>query len=509
MQAPRFSWPFFALVGIVALATFLRLPHLRLVPAWYPDEGSNIAIAASLAQGESAYLAFGRSSFINGHPPLLYLGMAVLFRWLGVDILWARLLTVALGLLTLVLLYVVAERMGGPRVAWAAAAFYAIYPSAVVYNRMALTYNLIAPLYLLTLYAVWQASDASRRHNRWIAVAALCVGFALLTDWVAVGLLAFLVLALLFIRPKSLLWAVPLAVLPFLVWCGVTGLAAGKAFWQDLIFTFSRTNAALPIQVARIIFYRTTLEGDLWLTLGGLGLLLQGDRHARWLTAGLVGLSLLILVRNGPASGQASYFLIPLFPLAAWGMGVLLVKGVPVLIGQLETAWGSVFSRRSRLPRALNSLILFLLIIAPSLSMIAEGVWLDYRLYTSRFGETLADPVSAEQAADYVNDRTTSNDVVLVSPTIAWLIRAHAADFQMAVAATGQATAHFPADIPWDRFRFDPRLENAKYVIVDPLWRTWASDQMPEVAGMVKDIESHWKLETQIGSFEIYHHPDQ
>jgi 4-amino-4-deoxy-L-arabinose transferase-like glycosyltransferase len=168
---------------ILVTGALLRLRHLRAVPGWYPDEGSNIAIAASLAQGEQAYLAFGHSSFINGHPPLVYLEMALLFRWLGVDILWARLLTVVLGLLTLLLLYAVANRMCGRQVALLAAAFYALYPSAVVYNRLALTYNQLAPLYLLALYGLWQAAESGRR--RWIALAALCTGAALLTDLVA------------------------------------------------------------------------------------------------------------------------------------------------------------------------------------------------------------------------------------------------------------------------------------------------------------------------------------
>jgi hypothetical protein len=290
-------------------------------------------------------------------------------------------------------------------------------------------------------------------------------------------------------------------------------LWAGESFVQDLAFTFSRTGGSWPEQVVRVVFYRVALEGDLWLALGGLGLLLHDGRR-RWLPAGLFGISLLVFARNGPVFGQSSYFLIPLFPLVALGIGVLFDRCISVFAPQLNDAWrsGLVLLRlpprlRMRLATWMTGLILFLLLLAPLISMIAEGIWLDYGLYLARFGDTLADPVAAERVADHVNARTITGDVVLCSPTIAWLFDANVADFQMAIAATGKATRHFPADIPASRFRFDPRLENAAYVIVDPLWRGWGSAQMPDVGVMVEEVESGWVLEATYDQFDVYRNP--
>lgn len=499
------------LLVIVSLGGYLRLRCLRTLPGWYPDEGSWVAIASDLVQGRSGYMVFRDSSLIAGRPPLFHWLLAGLFSLAEPDILTARLLAVSWGLLTLILLYFVGRRMSGEREALLAAAFYAVYPAAVVYNRLALTYNQLAPLFVLTLYGLWQALESGRR--RWMVFAAACTGAAFLTDLAAISLVVFLALVVVLTHPRALLWVLPLALLPFVIWCGVMWLAAGESFVQDLIFTFSRTTASWPEQVAHVVFYRVTLEGDLWLALGGLGLFFCSGRR-RWLAAALFGLSLLIFARNGPVFGQASYFLIPLFPLAAWGMGVLFDQGISVLAPLLKSAWCSALARlrlsyrwRSRLATWITGLILFLLLLAPLISMIAEGVWLDYSLYLARFGNTLAEPAAAERVAAHVNARISSDDVVLSSPTIAWLFDADAADFQMAIAATGKVTRHFPADIPVSRFRFDPRLENATYVVLDPLWRGWASAQMPDVAAIVEEVETGWVLEVTVGHFEVYRNP--
>jgi len=180
------SW--LALLPILLLGAYLRFHHLATVPFWYPDEGSNIAIAADLAHDGLGYLAFGRSSFINGHPHLFYLLLAGLFRWMGVEFVWARFLSATCGLLALLLVYILARSLLNPRVALLAALFYAIYPAAVVYSRMAFTYNFLAPLYLLGLYTLHRYLDSDRL--TWLLLAALCAGLAPVTDLVGIGIVS-------------------------------------------------------------------------------------------------------------------------------------------------------------------------------------------------------------------------------------------------------------------------------------------------------------------------------
>ncbi|RLD11534.1 MAG: hypothetical protein DRI56_00965 [Chloroflexota bacterium] len=76
----------------------------------------------------------------------------------------------------------------------------------------------------------------------------------------------------------------------------------------------------------------------------------------------------------------------------------------------------------------------------------------------------------------------------------------------MAIAAEGKATKHFPADIPLERFAFDPRYTQARYVVIDPVWRNWAAANMPEVEAMIADVKK-WTLVFQSGEIDVYENP--
>jgi hypothetical protein len=120
--------------------------------------------------------------------------------------------------------------------------------------------------------------------------------------------------------------------------------------------------------------------------------------------------------------------------------------------------------------------------------------------------ELLIDPVSARDAADFINGATSEDDVVIASPGWAWLLRAHAADFQQAIAAAGHATPHFPGDIPPDRFAFDARLAQAKFVAIDNAWRNWAASRIPEVAEMMRQVKQ-WPQVWRAGDIAVYQNP--
>jgi hypothetical protein len=80
------------------------------------------------------------------------------------------------------------------------------------------------------------------------------------------------------------------------------------------------------------------------------------------------------------------------------------------------------------------------------------------------------------------------------------------ADFQMAAAAAGQSTVHIPDDLPPNRFAFDPRVPQARFVVVDNLWRNWAAVNIPAAAEMIRQVQA-WPLVLKAGEIEVHRNP--
>lgn len=500
---------------ILFLGVYLRFHQLRLIPAWASDEGSNIGIAYGLAQGKLEYFALGHSSFINGHPHLFYLLLAGIYRLANFDLVWARSLTALYGVVTIVLLYVVVRQMFNRTTALLAALIFAIYPHAVVYNRMAFTYNQLQPLYVMAYYLLWRY--LKDHDHKWLIYVSLCVTAALVTDWAATSLLAVLLIVVTVRTPRQLVWVIPLSLSALFVWGLVMWSVSGQPFLDDLAFTLSRVGGSPFEQIARIVLlYPAVLEWDVWLFAGGLGLFLIPKRLQRALALVLFYGLLLLTVRAGAASGIASYLLIPLFPFIALGLAVFINRIIPLLIREFEGDLDAALRGQPILQlwpqgwRVVRPVVVgvavFVVALSSLVAMLAEGLFLEYRLSTAHLAGTLADPTEAESVANFVNVNASADDVVLASPSILWLLHAQVADFQQAVAINGHKTQHYPAGIPRDRFLFDCSLENADFVVLDSLWRGWASQMMPEVAQIVTEVET-WPLALKAGDFEIYRNP--
>ena len=74
------------------------------------------------------------------------------------------------------------------------------------------------------------------------------------------------------------------------------------------------------------------------------------------------------------------------------------------------------------------------------------------------------------------------------------------------LAFEGIATENYGKGVPRARFVFQPSLENATFVIVDNLWRGWATQRMPVLQDYVRTVES-WPRVMQRGEFDVYRNP--
>ncbi len=480
----------------MALAAALRLGgDLAGNPGWYTDEGTHLDLVRHQLQGQVQYLAVGDSLLLFGRLPLFAWLLAGASRLAGLDITTLRALTAGLGALTVAALglglaFGQRRRPGGASaLAWLAAGALALAPSAVLYSRFGFSYNLLAPLVVIVLVGLWGYGET--RSRRWLAVAAAAVGLGLVSDLWAGVLLAPLAVIVLLRRPADLAWSLALAGAPFALYAAFQWSTAPAAFAFDLNYTLARLNR-IPLEQQLATLADNVVQvarQEPWLALGGLGLFALRPAALRRAAGLLYGLPVLALGRTVALYSLSTYYLIPLFPLAALGLGALIERGWD---------WAARW-RPARAALGVGALSAAVVALAVTVAQLRQG-------FTTPLDPFLVRAAEARAAADFVNAHSGADDLTLASPAVAWLLRGQVADFQMAAAAAGRATPHLPADLPAERFVFDPGFARARFVIVDDLWRNWAAVHVPEVDARLRDMDN-WPTVFRAGAVVVAANP--
>lgn len=501
---------------ILALATYLRFTNLADNPGWYTDEATHVDIARHLLRGEIRYMAINQSTLLFARPPLFHLLLSLLFRWLGEGLLTLRLLTAALGVASVGLLYVTARRSQGDRVfALLAALLLGIYPQAVLYSRFGFSYNLLVPLVLLSLLGLGEYLRSGGRG--WLALAALALGTGAVCDLMIVTLTPVLVLAILWKRWRDLIWNLPLLALPFGLYTALMLIHAPEAFLFDFGFTASRLSALSPFsQLANIALnYTTLISQDFWMLAGVIGLFMLRPARLRALCGLLLFVPLLIMGRSVALYSLSAYYMIPLMPFVALGVAALLRYGVPRLWGIIHDGVAAAAYVREVpanagrwLAGSAAALVLLLVVISPLVTSLALTLENVRGRYATAIDPFLINAEDARSVAAYVNARVAPDDLVIITPPVGWQINARIADFQMSVAYHGEDTPHLPGSTPHERYLFDPTYTRARYVIVDNLWRNWGAVIIPGGLRMLLDVET-WPLVYASGSIQVFENPQQ
>ena len=487
-----------ALILILILAAYLRWANLADNPGWYTDEATHLNIAQHLIQGRVQYLAINQSTLLVARPPLFELWLAVWLKFFGTGMLALRALTGLLGVISVALLYgVVSWTGGGRRPALLAALLLAIYPPAVLYSRFGFSYNLLTPLLWLTYLGLWRYLDGTKR-RRWLVLASLAIGFGAISDLWMFSLIIPALVVIAIRNWRDVLWSLALMLLPFGLYAAVELITAPHAFLFDLNFTLLRLNQIpLSDQLSTLANnYTMLLSQDSWLVLGLAGLWLLRPLRSQRLSLLLLIAPTVLLGRTVALYSLSFYYMIPLLPFVALGLAALLDRGA-AFVSQLLSA---------RLPRRFRFSLYAALSIAVALPFVASTVSLLNQVqasFNTAIDPFLIQPADARQAAEFVNQQTQAADVVIASPGVAWLLQSNAADFQMSIAVTGRATPHLPANMPADRFVFNPDYTRARMVIVDNLWRNWAAPNVAGVSDMLRDVET-WPRVFRAGAIEVY-----
>jgi hypothetical protein len=518
---PVLEWA--CLLAIVGLAAYLRFANLPSNPGWYSDEGTVAEIARHFGEGRQQYFALTGSVLLTGRVPLFPLLVSALTR-AGMDGLHAaRILAACSSLLAVLLVYVLGRssldgRGGG--FGLLAAFLLAVDAQAVIYNRMGFSYNLLSPLILGVVLALWRFLQGGKRS--WLALASVLIGIATVTDLTGLSFMLVMALIVSVIRRRDLLWSLPLSLSPLVVYSAVMLLQAPAAFIYDLGFTLPRFSA-IPwwAQFAVLVANLGAVSREHpWFLPSVVGMFLwRPPKWQRLMMVMFLG-PMFLLGRTTALGGHQQYHMIPFFPFLAVGVAGLLWAGAPVALATLNrgfstllAAWGleRLGGRGLWLQSRLGAIGAALGVFALAMSPILVPVFSTFDQVRTGFRTTishlLVDADDARQVIVYLNATASPNALTIASPAIGWALDGRVVDFQLAVAAEGKAPNDFPGDIPDDRFSFDARLDAADRVIIDPIWVNWAAVFIPEVDEIVRKVRS-WPMVFQAGEIQVFQNPD-
>jgi Dolichyl-phosphate-mannose-protein mannosyltransferase len=505
-------------VAVLIIGAYLRFAHLVDNPGWDSDEGYNWSIANNLSFGQLRM--YGLAYAFVQHPPLFYLICAAVMRLWTHDLIALRVVTASSGLLTIVALFGIGRRLGGPAVAVGAMSFYALWPQAVLQTRWAYTYNLLALLVLLAMWAALpvamsstaagdeRASHVSRPAGphtiRAALIAGLLTGLAMTTDQEAIALVPAIAVLL---RPGGfrglILAAASAAIAPiaYISWMLAT---RGSDFLFDIHHTASRLTAG-PGEIITRLEHLVTFDPFIALGMVGLFMLSKGTVRSGFVVL-IAAITLLLLEVRDPSP----YFRAaePLLPLAALGVGMLVGAALSYLSRfGTRARHSSEHSRTDRQGKLFRRFAAALLIAPFVLSMTV----LDLRNVNGHFATGISSllPRSASDAramATWVNARVGPTDLVLVMPSTSWLFHCHTADFLQSVAISGHGTAFYPDGLRRDRFLYDTRPIAARFVVVDDFTRLWIRESKPGQV-IVDGVVKNWPEVYARGEYAVYENP--
>ena len=474
-----------ACATILLLATALRTWNLTHNPAWFSDEGTHLDIARHILLGNTRYLPINQSTLLFAKLPGFEYLLAAALRLFPWGMTTLRGLTATLNLVAIALL--LPTETNRPISQYLPALFLTVLPTPVLYARFGFSYNLLTPLLLLIFLTLPKRPK----------LAALATGLALITDLWAVPVALVVVISLFINHRRTLPAAICLIALPGCIYVATHLLTVPDAFLFDANYTLSRVSG-IPIS-AQLRTLQTNLtmltRTQTWLIAGGLGLVFH--KSQRLTAIALFWFPLLFIGRTTALFNLGLYYTIPLFPLACVGLSALFKK-------LLE--WGS-----TTLPHRFTPAFRYLLIGLVFLATLQASISTAHAV-TSSFHPDIApfliDASNAQSAATWLNANRAPDDVTIASPAIAWMLEGNSADFQHAAASVGHTTPHLPNNIPSDRFAFNPHYSNATWLIIDPLWHTWATHHVPEVDTILSQL-STYTLVHETATTQIYRLPER
>jgi len=466
---------FFA-VALLVVWALLYLPNLRTNPNWYSDEGEVMEMCSTTISGQSRVGPL-RNDFLFPFPyPPFYLGVTGgLLRVFGGDLVVARGFGAVAALATAVILFWIGSLLRDRSFGFLCAAAFLVYPEAVMNWRWARPHPLAGTLSLACIGFLIRYVQEKRWND--LLWSGIFCSLASATIYFTYPLIVVVIVTAAIVNRRHL----PLAMvsagaygLLFVAWYVLTQVGG----ITELIAQLQRATAmagndtdtgliGLAVKVYRnivtFVFLTPTLIGergsagvDIWLILAALGTVFFPVRKFRvWLWFWLLAMMCIVFKTRD----NIPIFFYPacvFLPLLALGFASALT-----LVGSAVAGWfGPKISAR---PCAVFTpgIVILVLFGASSLSgslghfQTKVDIW------------TVQSPANAEATSRFINENTTSADFVIVPKHLYWLVtHARKSMLTLSPCYDGNTNEMWPTRISIDRFWFDCRWSQAKYLVL-------------------------------------------
>lgn len=480
---------------ITGLWAILYLPNLRTSPAWYGDEILTLDIGKALARGElvnrAVFCTFNSPTY-NYQP-----GFAWCVGWCSRitrgDILGGRFLSTLIGWAAAMVGFWFFSRKFGIATGLFFSFLLLGYPQAIVHYRWIYPHSVIG---LSLIGAAGLLLRPARTSQDWKIGGFLALGAA--SHLLAAHATAVSGLCRLF-RPKS--W-IPIGLPPLVVFGGTFALLSLKfPGWvgddfRALLEQYARYNQENGSGAKLLInfFYFFTQDAFHLLALGGCLLVLSRRAYP----LGILSLGMVLLLTRNRQN-------LPLFYYQAMAVMPLLAACIAVGYTQgwrfLGRHFGFLKRHRKRLRWLLPGLA-FMMALGQ-----LPGV-LKSQLPVRIAPWVVSSIPDYESAAQWLNQNSRSEDLIITYWNLGWLLHAKNADVLTAAAWAGYpAGDYFPTPPNHNRFCYPADLRQAKFFAITELDENWAFAQ-GQVLAFLKDsgVET-WPLIYRAGPIKILANP--
>lgn len=474
----------------------LYLPNIRISPAWYGDEGFALTAGLNLAHGIPVHGSFW-NTFWNPYAPYqpfyeFCIGWAT--RLTGGDILGGRLVNSFFALITALIITFYGRKVLGFMFSFGAALIFLTFEQSVIHFRWIFTHNLIALGYALAFIGL---SGKIKTKSNYLVGLGLAIS-ALALPLSVYGLIAAALLR--FRYPRSWL---PVCG-PYLL-VTLASLALGFCLypkqgfiWSDLVETFRFYVDASRENGGGFKFIENISRFFLQDAFHAFGLLmflicLRGRAFA----IGFGGLLIsFLLLQNRQNLTVFYYQAIILTPLLAMAYGFGLRK---IFLLVRRAGFQSKILRRLSMSVPFIIAGLSFLVILPSSVKGTLKTRIDF--WTTQSNQEV------ESAAHWINSRTTPEDLVICHQNIAWLLHARTADYLQAATWQGLSTWPFKRPLRKDQFRFEPKLDAAKFAVIADIDQRWTFGQ-PNIPILIQTFNSEkWPLVWSGANYRVLQNP--